>query len=482
MAKKLEQSVMQENNRYREEMNIDESQPVDDDILMAQQSVLQVEQEREALYESGSVEDVMQEEFVQDDRVTAYESSVGSQEATNAPVQEETSLEQMDYKNMVAKMIAGIAGMFPEDSSIGKSLQSVADKLEGVVTKSDADLSTMQGSSDDKAAQETKEASVYGRELDENAEEAERQAELEMLRNRDVTGFEEKSDSELIGMTKEEASEYTLDKRAFELQESEKQLEGNSSHPSEGSSYIQSMEKRAVTDVELDEMVRAADTKPGDFKSASGAMLRMNESLSGYAAGEMAGIDAGDTQKANVANAYMNVMRGISAYDTKAKETIDLKYADDPEMKEKALTGLGNMMQQTVADGYNMVGQADRIHNCLSDADRQELNNMSFTGVSLSYSDYQDLQQSHAYDAGSYSPEEAMYGEAGLQDDWNTNSSEKDTSSQRDSLHRASKGQRDYSSKSENHSDYGAKAMEKFGHILDAAKESQFNAERDMGE
>lgn len=122
------------------------------------------------------------------------------------------------------------------------------------------------------------------------------------------------------------------------------------------------------------------------------------------------GIDLSNQQ---TAASYMNMMRGVQAYNDAAADAIREKYADDPRGQQIATEGLGRMMRVMVGESYNALQNDDDALGFLSAEDKAELDAMQFTGVNVKYSDYQEGMD---LKTGEWIREEDMYREMSLDD------------------------------------------------------------------
>ena len=157
---------------------------------------------------------------------------------------------------------------------------------------------------------------------------------------------------------------------------------------------IHMMQSMGRTDVIDDTMRRAASWKEGsmDFERIDTDMrlhigqLRREIHENRQANGEE-GIYLSNQQAA--AN-YMDMMRGIQAYNDAAVDQIREKYQDDPLGQQKATEGLGKVMRTMVGNSFDALQNDDDALGFLSEEDIAELDAMQFTGVNLKYSEYQE--------------------------------------------------------------------------------------------
>lgn len=193
----------------------------------------------------------------------------------------------------------------------------------------------------------------------------------------------------------------------------------------------------AVRDGLLEDM--AMSNPKTDYSNLQSSMRVMGHNLSMDATLRTGYMDSDETDTRSVSENYMDMMRGLKSYNDTALQEIETVYADNPEGKANATKGLGNMMQAAVGTGYDIVLDSNKTFDFLSESDRQELNDMTFAGVTQDFASaefafqYKDLQNP-AYEAEtmlaqneqtkqidgldtmdfSYSEDELMFGEAAL--------------------------------------------------------------------
>ena len=93
--------------------------------------------------------------------------------------------------------------------------------------------------------------------------------------------------------------------------------------------------------------------------------------------------------QAQTADSYMAMMHGVQAYNDAAVQAIQEKYANDPRGMARATNGLAKNMRVMVTDAFNLLKDDDGALGFLSEADKAELDQMSFTGVNVKYSEYE---------------------------------------------------------------------------------------------
>lgn len=101
-----------------------------------------------------------------------------------------------------------------------------------------------------------------------------------------------------------------------------------------------------------------------------------------------AGENAGPEVQEQTAESYMSMMHGVQAYNDAAVQAIQEKYADDPRGMARATNGLAKTMRNMVGDAFDLLKDDDAALGFLSPEDKVELDQMSFTGVNVKYSEY----------------------------------------------------------------------------------------------
>lgn len=87
-----------------------------------------------------------------------------------------------------------------------------------------------------------------------------------------------------------------------------------------------------------------------------------------------------EEDKQLVAMQYMNVMRGLEAYDNGATEAMRTTYAGDISNQQKAERGLGKVMRLSVGPMYDSILELNEQYDFLSEQNLQELKEMELTG------------------------------------------------------------------------------------------------------
>lgn len=185
------------------------------------------------------------------------------------------------------------------------------------------------------------------------------------------------------------------------------------------------MSKKADEDVVNGEFLKAGqatDDKP--FEAMRSATNSICNDLTDDMVNNMVGVDAWDEnspQKQDSSYKHMSFMRGLAAYSEQAVSGIDTMFQDDPEGKETAMRGLDGMMAASVPQAFDTIYSNNKNFQFLTDSDRAELDSMQFSGVDITYSEYEakrmeqdGITVSTGYDM---SAEDAdMYANAGLDD------------------------------------------------------------------
>ena len=86
---------------------------------------------------------------------------------------------------------------------------------------------------------------------------------------------------------------------------------------------------------------------------------------------------------------YMSYLKGYQAYNDAAMDAINLKYADNPEGRDKAVEGLAKQNRAVMGHTFDFMKSDDEALHLFSDADRAEIDNMQLVGVNVDFSHYQ---------------------------------------------------------------------------------------------
>lgn len=275
--------------------------------------------------------------------------------------------EKPQFSNVFAKLFGTLANAFGKDSAIGSKLQEVAEQLDGIYSQ---DASAIQ--------QEAIDA-------------------LNGTNQADTEGFV---------ATDMQSGEGVYVPTAEEQQERQEALDFSN----------QNMRESAQLVAANDEFVDMADVKDKDFKYMDSSMNVMRIRLGEKAMGSLSAVDVGAKEKSDVANDYMTMVRGLKTYNDTALTEIETKYQDDPEKLEKAKQGLGNMMSRAGNQVYNIVGNANRQYDFLSEQDKAELDELQLQGLDKTYSEYVDenkLEPQQKEDMTMYANAEQVDVEAG---------------------------------------------------------------------
>lgn len=246
--------------------------------------------------------------------------------------------EKSQFSNVFAKLFGTLASVFGKDSAIGSKLQEVAEQLDG----------------------------TYGQ----DASEVQQQT-LDDLNETNQDAIEETA----VDM---QSGEGVYVPTAEEQRNRQEALEFSNENMRESARLV----------AENDEFVDMADAKDTDFKYMDSSMNVMRIHLGEKAMGSLSAVDVGAKEKSDVANDYMTMVRGLKTYNDTALTEIETKYQDDPEKLEKAKQGLGNMMSRAGNQAYNIIGNANRQYDFLSEQDKAELDELQLQGLDKTYSEY----------------------------------------------------------------------------------------------
>lgn len=136
-----------------------------------------------------------------------------------------------------------------------------------------------------------------------------------------------------------------------------------------------------------DGFIKAATAQNSEFTQLDSKMDSMMYILSENTMGSLAGVDVTGEDKSKVAGSYMTMMHGLQEFNNSAIDEINTKYADDETKREKAMTGLGKIMNRAVMPAMANTAIDDSLYGFLSESDKQELDSMAFTGVDKTYGD-----------------------------------------------------------------------------------------------
>lgn len=152
------------------------------------------------------------------------------------------------------------------------------------------------------------------------------------------------------------------------------------------------MSANARTLVDSDRFLELSDPKNQFFKVLDSQLSGMSRRMSMNMYGNLAGIDVTESDRHAEGQKYMHMMEGMHAFNDAARDTIETKYADDSEKLSQARQGLSNVMQHMVGSGMSQIYIADKTANILSDDMRTHLDDMHFEGMSMTYSDFEQIR------------------------------------------------------------------------------------------
>lgn len=311
------------------------------------------------------------------------------------------------YQSMFGKVFSTISNWLGPDSTFGQKLKHMADEYEDIHTSNHMEFE-----------QESLNKSVMNQEQDAYLENKTKMSEEQMLRERDVTGFQEKSMSELVRMNPDQIKEYEKDKNAYEFQKNERKQNELLEQK-----YQENLPKQDITnqkmvifgkqDVEYDVFFEADKHPKKVEKDIRKSMNDLETKLLNEHTGPLSAIGDRPNAKQNAAHSYLSMMHGIESYDKAAQDAIRNKYQNDPKKLESAQRGLDTVVSSMTARGFDMISTMDNSYHFLSEMDKEELNNMSFSGVGMSYDNYVNIRYPNDK---SLSKEDAMFASAGLDD------------------------------------------------------------------
>lgn len=232
--------------------------------------------------------------------------------------------QSIQFSNVFAKLFGTLANVFGKDSQIGSKLYEMAEQLDG----------------------------MYGQDPNLVTQEALRQ------------NFEQNT-------TNDNAMSEQMMLNSSGLQESNN-----------------NMQRHAYRLVENDEFLDMADAKDKDFTHMTANLRTMELRLGEKAMASLSGADVGSKEKAEIANDYMTIVRGLKVYNDTALSQMEVRYQDDPEKLEQAKQGLSNVMSRAGKQVYGIVGAANRQYDFLSEQDKKELDALQLHGVDAIYSEF----------------------------------------------------------------------------------------------
>ena len=170
------------------------------------------------------------------------------------------------------------------------------------------------------------------------------------------------------------------------------------------------------------------DANDTEFKAMNDMTMLSSAALE-EKADAMVGSDGkmSDENKKALASEYMTVMNGLAAYDNGAEKTLAENYSGDDLTKGK--TGLSRVMKATTAPFYDSMKELNEKYDFLSKGDIQKLDDLSINGVDK-FSEYKqgtmytyvesktqaDDKMAKTADGTVISDEDAIYANAGLED------------------------------------------------------------------
>lgn len=221
---------------------------------------------------------------------------------------------------------------------------------------------------------------------------------------------------------------------------------------------------KGVTDTEITDIQTMMNTSAAALEEKAQKMADSSDKLS-------------SKDKKALSEQCMAVMKGLDAYDNSAVSEIEKKYGVNTENSKKATDGLGKVMSSATLPFIDAIKDMDSKYDFLSDKDKKALSKMEITGVT-NYDEYQVGDMAVENDKlSSVSAEDdmSMYANAGIDDDLTSDKSKADTTNPADvkTISHVGSGkslvesrtQAKSNDKSMSNADKIAKAEAKFGNI-----------------
>lgn len=221
---------------------------------------------------------------------------------------------------------------------------------------------------------------------------------------------------------------------------------------------------KGATDTEITDIQTMMNTSAAALEEKAQKMADSSDKLS-------------SKDKKALSEQCMAVMKGLDAYDNSAVSEIEKKYGVNTENSKKATDGLGKVMSSATLPFIDAIKDMDSKYDFLSNKDKKSLSKMEITGVT-NYDEYQVGDMAAENDKlSSVSAEDdmSMYANAGIDDDLTSDKSKADTtkSANAKTISHAGSGkslvesrtQAKSNDKSMSNADKIAKAEAKFGGI-----------------
>lgn len=242
-------------------------------------------------------------------------------------------------------VLNAVTGFVGEDSTVGKMLSGIADKLPD--------------SKDDEKSLADKVAS--------SAEAKQDKAEKDASDKTNST-VDERVKSDMSSM-----KTITAKQSSGELDVSRQMAANGKAVAKDG--VLLTAANKADNDQEFEDIKTMSMTMAAGLEEKAQSMVGTSGNLS-------------DKDKKTLATQCMNVMNGMNAYDDGALEQIKTQYGENTPRSEQAKAGLGKVMNMSVTPMMDAIKEMDGKYHFLSKEDKQRLSNMEITGVT-NYDDYQ---------------------------------------------------------------------------------------------
>lgn len=329
-----------------------QEQYTDEELAM---QALEQQRESEMAGEDYSIDTYQTEQpNVQQETESFEEPELSTEESLE---QAGTEANATEYTNTFAKLFGKVADFVGPDSSVGKMIKSVADRLEynyGTANVQEIQKDMVAG--DDKDMRSALDAA------DGTATNTDGQTESEQKSEYGELGKEYPGSDDYQGPT----DKYTARTAQVEA----------------------AYQEDAKEAMETDDFVNMAENKDSSFSELDRNMRQVHRGLSQETMATLGGVDKTAEMKKDVSEKYMNVVRGLSAYDQTAQEEIQTKYANDPERLQQAQQGLSNMMGRTMTQAYGMVAEDNQTWDFLSKENIAELDSLKVSGMDKTFSEY----------------------------------------------------------------------------------------------
>lgn len=329
-------------------------------------------------------------------------------------------------------VLNAVTGFVGEDSSIGKALSGIADKLPDT---------------------ETKEVGKT------NAEKTLSTTEL-------TQDKQEKDSSDKTNSTVDERVKSDLNSMKVAAQ-SDKVIDVSNSMETNGKSV-------AKDGVLLTAANKSSnDQEFQDIQTMSMTMAAALEEKAVKMAGESGKLS--DDDKKILAVQCLNVMNGMDAYDNGAVSQISVSYGENTEKAKQATQGLEKVMSVSTLPFVDAIKEMNEKYDFLSKDDVKTLDAMEITGVTK-YSDYEVGSINQQTETMTVSAEDDMsiYANAGINDDLETESTAQ-TPSKSISKNTAVESRTMNTSQKTSKTNRVAEAEAKFGHITEQESESEYD-------